>query len=83
MTRGGIRRFSVEAAAAAVTAIRGIVTNRMRAFLSTIGIAIGGTVATAGVFIHLAGHALTKSLGFYAAIPLIDADPAKLPPMAA
>ena len=42
MTRlRGIRRFGVEAAAATVTAIRGIVANRMRAFLSTIGIAIG------------------------------------------
>ena len=37
----GIRRFGVEAAAATVTALRGIVANRMRAFLSTIGIAIG------------------------------------------
>jgi putative ABC transport system permease protein len=37
----GIRRFGVEAAAATGTAIRGIVANRMRAFLSTIGIAIG------------------------------------------
>ena len=37
----GIRRFNVEAAAATVTALRGIVANRMRAFLSTIGIAIG------------------------------------------
>jgi putative ABC transport system permease protein len=37
----GIRRFGVEAAAAMMTAVRGIVANRMRAFLSTIGIAIG------------------------------------------
>jgi len=37
----GIRRFGVEAAAAMMTALRGIVANRMRAFLSTIGIAIG------------------------------------------
>jgi putative ABC transport system permease protein len=37
----GIKRFAVEAAAATVTALRGIVANRMRAFLSTIGIAIG------------------------------------------
>jgi putative ABC transport system permease protein len=37
----GIRRFGVEASAATVTALRGIVANRMRAFLSTIGIAIG------------------------------------------
>ncbi len=37
----GIRRFAIEAVAATMTAIRGIVANRMRAFLSTIGIAIG------------------------------------------
>jgi putative ABC transport system permease protein len=36
-----VKRFAVEAAAATVTAVRGIVANRMRAFLSTIGIAIG------------------------------------------
>src|SRR5262245_40084759 len=36
-----IRRFGIEGAAATVTALRGIVANRMRAFLSTIGIAIG------------------------------------------
>ena len=36
-----IRRFGVEAAAAILTALRGIVANRMRAFLSTVGIAIG------------------------------------------
>lgn len=34
-------RFGVEAVAAIMTAIRGIVANRMRAFLSTVGIAIG------------------------------------------
>ncbi|HEU0035677.1 MAG TPA: ABC transporter permease [Kofleriaceae bacterium] len=37
----GVRRFAVEAGAAIVTALRGIVANRMRAFLSTVGIAIG------------------------------------------
>ena len=36
-----VRRFGVEAVAATMTALRGIVANRMRAFLSTIGIAIG------------------------------------------
>lgn len=34
-------RFGVEAVAAIMTASRGIVANRMRAFLSTVGIAIG------------------------------------------
>jgi putative ABC transport system permease protein len=37
----GIRRFGVEGIAAIMTALRGIVANRMRAFLSTVGIAIG------------------------------------------
>jgi len=37
----GIRRFAVEITTAMMTALRGIVANRMRAFLSTIGIAIG------------------------------------------
>jgi putative ABC transport system permease protein len=36
-----VRRFGVEAVAATMTALRGIVANRMRAFLSTVGIAIG------------------------------------------
>lgn len=36
-----VRRFGVEAVAAVMTALRGIVANRMRAFLSTVGIAIG------------------------------------------
>jgi putative ABC transport system permease protein len=36
-----IRKFAVEAVAAVMTALRGIAANRMRAFLSTVGIAIG------------------------------------------
>jgi len=36
-----LRRFAVEQVATILTAIRGIAANRMRAFLSTIGIAIG------------------------------------------
>jgi len=32
-------------------------------------------LATAGVVVHVAGHAIAKSLGFYAAIPLLRADP--------
>ncbi|MEO8706088.1 MAG: ABC transporter permease [Kofleriaceae bacterium] len=35
------RRFGIEVSAAVMTALRGIVANRMRAFLSTVGIAIG------------------------------------------
>jgi putative ABC transport system permease protein len=36
-----VRRLRVETTASAMTAVRGIVANRMRAFLSTVGIAIG------------------------------------------
>jgi putative ABC transport system permease protein len=44
-----IRRLFVELAATILTAVRGIVANRMRAFLSTIGIAIGvATLAALG-----------------------------------
>lgn len=41
-----------------------------------LGIGFGGTLAIAGVTLHLAGHALAKALGFYATIPLLAADPA-------
>lgn len=40
-----------------------------------LGIGFGTPLALAGVLIHLAGHALAKSLGFYAAIPLMREDP--------
>ncbi len=36
-----------------------------------IGIGLATPLATAGVVIHVAGHALAKSLGFYAAGPLV------------
>ena len=32
-------------------------------------------LAIAGVLLHVAGHALAKALGFYAALPLLRADP--------
>lgn len=41
----------------------------------TVGIAIGTPLALAGVVIHVAGHALSKALGFYAAIPLHQVQP--------
>jgi hydrogenase-4 component F len=40
-----------------------------------LGIGFVNPLATAGVVVHVAGHALAKSLGFYAAIPLLRADP--------
>jgi hydrogenase-4 component F len=40
-----------------------------------LGIGFATPLATVGVVIHLAGHALAKSLGFYAALPLARHDP--------
>ncbi|WP_249011681.1 proton-conducting transporter membrane subunit [Conexibacter sp. DBS9H8] len=37
-----------------------------------LGIGFANPLATAGVVLHLAGHALAKALGFYAAIPLLQ-----------
>jgi hydrogenase-4 component F len=39
-----------------------------------LGIGFANPLATAGVVLHVAGHALAKSLGFYASIPLLQAD---------
>lgn len=41
-----------------------------------LGIGFATPLATAGVVLHLAGHALAKALGFYAAIPLLRHQPA-------
>ena len=40
-----------------------------------VGIGFGGPLALTGVVIHVVGHALAKSTGFFAAIPLIAAEP--------
>ncbi len=40
-----------------------------------LGIGFHSPLATVGVLVHLAGHALAKSLGFYAAIPLLRHEP--------
>jgi len=40
-----------------------------------LGIGFASPLASAGLIIHLAGHALAKSLGFYTAIPLLRHDP--------
>lgn len=44
--------------------------------LLALGIGFAHPLATAGVVLHVAGHALAKALGFYATIPLLRADPA-------
>jgi hydrogenase-4 component F len=40
-----------------------------------LGIGFGTPLAVAGVLIHVAGHALAKALGFYAALALLRSDP--------
>ena len=40
-----------------------------------LGIGFGGTLALAGVAVHVIGHALAKALGFYAATPLLAHEP--------
>ncbi len=40
-----------------------------------LGIGFGGPLAIAGVVVHVAGHAVAKSLGFYAAVPLFELRP--------
>lgn len=40
-----------------------------------LGIGFGTTLALAGVVVHVLGHAVAKSLGFYAATPLLVARP--------
>ncbi len=49
-----------------------------------IGIGFGTPLAIAGVVLHVAGHALAKALGFYAALPLLRIQPeaASKPPTA-
>jgi hydrogenase-4 component F len=41
----------------------------------TVGIAFAGPLALAGVILHVAGHAFSKALGFYAAMPLYEVQP--------
>ena len=47
-----------------------------------LGIGFGHPVAIAGVVLHVAGHALAKALGFWAAVPLLALQPqtARIPP---
>jgi hydrogenase-4 component F len=40
-----------------------------------LGIGFGHPLALAGAIVHVAGHALAKSLGFYAAMPLFGVQP--------
>jgi hydrogenase-4 component F len=40
-----------------------------------LGVGFGGPIALIGVVVHVAGHAIAKSLGFYAALPLLGVQP--------
>jgi hydrogenase-4 component F len=40
-----------------------------------VGIGVGTPLAIVGVVVHVAGHALAKALGFYAAVPLLRLQP--------
>jgi hydrogenase-4 component F len=40
-----------------------------------LGFGFGHPLAIAGAMVHIAGHALAKSLGFYAALPLLNVQP--------
>jgi hydrogenase-4 component F len=40
-----------------------------------LGVGFGTPLALAGVIVHVAGHAIAKSLGFYAAMPLLGVQP--------
>jgi hydrogenase-4 component F len=40
-----------------------------------LGIGFGGSLALAGVAVHIAGHGIAKALGFYGATPLLGHEP--------
>jgi hydrogenase-4 component F len=40
-----------------------------------LGVGFGGPIALVGVVVHVAGHAIAKSLGFYVALPLLGVQP--------
>jgi hydrogenase-4 component F len=61
---------------------RGLAWKRLLAYSSlehmgvlALGIGFATPLATAGVVLHVAGHALAKALGFYAAAPLLRHQP--------
>ncbi len=82
--RGLFLAFGLASLAVAVPFLwRPLALKRLLAYSSlehmgilALGIGFGTRLAIAGVVVHLAGHALAKSLGFYASIPLLRDDPA-------
>ena len=79
----GAVRFGLVSLAVAVPFLwRPMAWKRLLAYSSlehmgviALGIGFGTPLALAGVAIHIAGHAVAKALGFYAATPLIGHDP--------
>ncbi|MCC6222695.1 MAG: hypothetical protein IT201_04285 [Thermoleophilia bacterium] len=77
--RGAFLAFGIASLAIAIPFLwRPLPWKRLLAYSSlehmgviAIGIGFGHPLAIAGVVLHVAGHALAKSLGFYAAVPLL------------
>ena len=81
--RGVLIGFGIASLAVAVPFLwRSLPWKRLLAYSSlehmgviAIGIGFGTDLALAGVAIHIAGHAVAKALGFYAATPLLAHEP--------
>ena len=82
-TRAVFVGFGLASLAVAVPFLwRGLAWKRLLAYSSlehmgvlALGIGFGHPLAIAGVVLHVAGHALAKALGFYAAVPLLRFQP--------
>lgn len=82
-TRGIFIAFGLASVAVAVPFLgRALAVKRLLAYSSlehmgilALGIGFASPLALAGVTIHLAGHAVAKSLGFYAMTPLLSHEP--------
>lgn len=81
-TRGVLIAFGIASLAVAVPFLwRGLAWKRLLAYSSlehmgvlALAVGFGTSLALAGLTIHVAGHAIAKGLGFYAATPLLAHD---------
>ncbi len=81
-TRGILVAFGLVSLSVAVPFLwRGLAWKRLLAYSSlehmgvlALAVGFGSTLALAGLVVHVAGHAIAKSLGFYAATPLLAHD---------
>lgn len=81
--RGVLVAFGLVSLAVAVPFLwRGLAWKRLLAYSSlehmgviALGIGFASPLALAGVAVHVAGHAIAKALGFYAATPLLGHEP--------